>query len=88
MSVNVSDYFYREDSLRLRKAGYSLLKLFFDNEEFEHTRKFNYGELLQLSRHLNSPYFIDGKKIVLFGDEQIVMCKMSDSVALWLTNIS
>jgi hypothetical protein len=86
-NIKVTDYFFRADCLRLRKSGYQLLKLFFENEEFEHDRKFNYGELLLLSRNLNSPYFINERKIVLFGDEQIVMAKLTGNVALWIENI-
>jgi hypothetical protein len=83
-----SDYFYHSDSLRLRSAGYHLLKQYFDCEEFKHDRPFYTGEILTLSKHLNAPFFINQEKIVLFSNENIVMCKVAGSVALWLNNFS
>lgn len=83
-----SDYFYHPDSLRLRSAGFHLLKQFFDCEEFKHSRNFYTGEILALSKHMNAPFFINQDKIVLFSNENIVMCKMAGSVALWLNNFS
>lgn len=84
----VTDYFYQADSLRLRAAGYQLLKHFFDHEIFDHTRKFNVGEILLLSKKMNAPFYIIDNQITLFNNEHIVMCKLSGSVAVWLDNIS
>jgi len=81
-----SDYFHQPDSLRLRAAGYQLLKTYFDHEEFVHDREFYTGEILTLSKHMNAPFFINREKIVLFSHEHIVMCKIAGSVALWLNN--
>lgn len=81
-----SDYFFQADSLRLRSAGYQLLSIFFDNEKFTHTRQFYVGEILTLSKHMNAPFFIDDKDIVLFSNEHIVMCKIAGNVASWLQN--
>ncbi|MCK4824848.1 hypothetical protein KA005_54355 [bacterium] len=82
------DFFFQEDSLRLRPLGYELLKVFFDNEEFIHDRTFHAGELIDLAHYMNAPFFIRQKKIVLFSNEHMVMCKLSGSVALWLKNLS
>ena len=87
-NYEVLDYFYQSDSLRLRSAGYHLLTVFFDCEEFTHTRDFYVGEILTLSHHMNAPFFINRNKIVLFSHEHIVMCKLAGSVALWLDNFS
>ena len=80
------NYFYQADSLRLRAAGYQLLKTFFDHEEFIHEREFYSGEILTLSKHMNAPFYINRDKIVLFHHEHMVMCKLAGSVALWLQN--
>jgi len=82
----VNDYFHQPDSLRLRAAGYQLLKQFFDHEEFKHDREFYTGEILTLSQHMNAPFYINREKIILFHQEHIVMCKIAGSVALWLNN--
>lgn len=83
-----NDYFMQPDSLRLRAAGYQLLKIYFDHEEFSHDREFHTGEILTLSKHMNAPFYINRNKIVLFHHEHIVMCKIAGSVALWLNNFS
>lgn len=82
----VSDYFHQPDSLRLRAAGYQLLKTFFDHEEFKHEREFYTGEILALSKHMNAPFYINRETIVLFSHEHIVMCKLAGSVKTWLKN--
>lgn len=84
ISYKATDYFYHADSLRLRSAGYRLLKTYFDCEEFKHSRYFYTGEILTLSTHMNAPFFISENAIVLFSQENIIMCKMAGSVALWL----
>jgi hypothetical protein len=33
---------------------------------------------------MNAPFFISENAIVLFSQENIIMCKMAGSVALWL----
>lgn len=81
-----SDYFHNDDSLRLRAAGYQLLKVFFDCEEFQHSRDFYTGEILTLAKHMNAPFYINRDKIVLFSHEHIVMCKLAGDVASWLKN--
>jgi hypothetical protein len=81
-----SDYFTQPDSLRLRAAGFKLLKLYFEHEEFKHERPFYTGEILTLSTHMSAPFYINGDKITLFSNENMVMCKMAGSVALWLNN--
>jgi hypothetical protein len=81
-----ADYFHNDDSLRLRAAGYQLLKIFFDHEEFQHTREFHTGEILTLAKHMNAPFYINRDKIVLFSHENIVMCKLAGDVASWLKN--
>jgi hypothetical protein len=83
-----SDYFYAADSLRLRSAGFKLMRIFFDCEEFQHDRVFHAGEIINLSRYLNTPFYINRDKITLFSHENIVMCKLAGSVALWLNNFS
>lgn len=82
----VGDYFHQADSLRLRAAGYQLLKAFFDCEEFKHDREFYTGEILTLSKHMNAPFYINRETIVLFSHEHIVMCKLAGSVEAWLKN--
>lgn len=82
-----NDYFQSSDSLRLRHAGYELLKNYFDHEQFEHDRNFYSGEILLISRNINSPFYIHQNRIVLFDHEQIVLCKLSGSVALWMENL-
>lgn len=81
-----TDYFHQQDSLRLRAAGYQLLKHFFDHEEFSHTRPFYTGEILTLSKYMNAPFYINREKIILFHHEHIVMCKLAGSVDAWLKN--
>jgi hypothetical protein len=83
-----TDYFYQADSLRLRSAGFQLLKTFFDCEPFIHDRSFYTGEILTLSHNMNAPFFINERKIVLFSHENIVMCKLAGSVASWLDNFN
>tara|TARA_R110000851_G_scaffold277406_1_gene430532 strand:+ start:930 stop:1265 length:336 start_codon:yes stop_codon:yes gene_type:complete len=83
-----SDCFYAADSLRLRSAGFKLMRIFFDCEEFQHDRGFNAGEIISISKYMNTPFYINRNKIVLFSNENIVMCKMAGSVALWLNNFS
>jgi len=87
-NYDVSDYFFQPDSLRLRSTGFLLLKEFFDHEEFIHTRGFYTGEILTLSKNMNAPFYINQSKIVLFDNQNIVMCKISGSVADWLENMS
>jgi len=82
----VGDYFHQPDSLRLRAAGYQLLKIFFDHEEFKHERGFYAGEIIALSKHMNAPFYINRETIVLFSNEHIVMCKLAGSVESWLKN--
>lgn len=84
----VLDYFHNEDSLRLRAAGYQILRQFFDSQEFEHDRNFYTGEILTIAKTMNAPFYINLNKIVLFNKEQIVLCKLSGSVTSWLENIS
>lgn len=81
-----SDFFHQPDSLRLRAAGYQLLRHFFDNEQFTHEREFYTGEILTLSKYMNAPFYINREKIVLFHHEHIVMCKLAGSVSAWLKN--
>jgi hypothetical protein len=81
-----SDYFTQPDSLRLRSAGFQLLKMYFEHEEFKHDRPFYTGEILTLSTHMSAPFYINRDKITLFSNENMVMCKMAGSVALWLNN--
>lgn len=81
-----NDFFHQPDSLRLRAAGYQLLRHFFDYEEFVHEREFYTGEIITLSRHMNAPFYINREKIVLFHQEHIVMCKLAGSVGAWLSN--
>ena len=83
-----TDYFHQADSLRLRAAGYQLLRIFFDHEEFTMGRNFHAGEIIILARHMNSPFYINQEKIVLFSDEHIVMCKLAGDVTSWLKNFS
>jgi len=85
-NYKITDYFYNQDSLRLRSAGYHLLKNYFDCEEFTHDRNFYTGEILTLSQNLTAPFYINRNKITLFHHEHIVMCKMLGSVTLWLNN--
>ena len=87
-NYKVTDYFFNEDSLRLRSAGYRLLRTVFDSEEFKHDRPFYTGEILILSKNMNAPFYISEEKIVLFHHEHIVMCKLAGSVTLWLNNFS
>lgn len=82
------DYFFQADSLRLRAAGHELLAIFFDHEEFTHTRQFYVGEILTLSKHMNAPFYINDKNIILFSNEHIVMCKLAGNVTSWLNNFS
>jgi len=86
--IKPNDYFYHADGLRLRSAGYHLLSRYFDHEEFLHDREFHTGEKLILAKHMNAPFYINGAKIILFHHEQIVMCKICGSVALWLNNFT
>jgi hypothetical protein len=81
-----SDYFIQPDSLRLRAAGYQLLRNYFDHEEFTHDRPFYTGEILTLSTHMTAPFYINRDKLILFSGENMVMCKLAGSVALWLNN--
>tara|TARA_R110000851_G_scaffold263809_1_gene416362 strand:- start:1004 stop:1285 length:282 start_codon:yes stop_codon:yes gene_type:complete len=83
-----TDYFYAADSLRLRSAGFKLMRIYFDCQEFQHEHSFTAGEILSLSRYLNTPFYINRNKIVLFSNENIVLCKMAGSVALWLDNFA
>jgi hypothetical protein len=85
-NYQVGDYFHQADSLRLRAAGYQLLKVFFDHEAFRHEREFYTGEILTLSKHMNAPFYINRETIVLFSNEHIVMCKLAGSVEAWLKN--
>ena len=87
-SYVVNDYFYATDSLRLRKAGFELLKVCFDHETFSHCRNFRTGELLKLHRNLESPFYIDGRKLVLFSGQDIVMCQMHEDITSWLNNLA
>lgn len=79
-----NDFFHQADSLRLRAAGYQLLSSFFEHENFLHHRAFYSGEILKLSRNLNAPFYLNANKLVLFGHENIVHCKICGSVEAWL----
>lgn len=83
-----TDYFYQADSLRLRSAGYKLLRIYFDCEKFNLGREFRVGEILTLSKNMNAPFYIAGPHIVLFSHENIVMCKLAGDVTSWLNNFS
>lgn len=85
-TMSILDYFHHTDSLRLRAAGYQLLKVFFEHQEFKHHRSFYTNEILKLSKYLNAPFYINMEKIVLFDTDNIVLCKMSGSVENWLNN--
>jgi hypothetical protein len=87
-SNKVTDYFWQVDSLRLRSTGFKIMCLYFTHQEFLHDRPFNVGEIITLSKHLNSPFFINERKITIFNDEQIVMCSIAGSVATWIKNLS
>lgn len=80
------EFFIQPDSLRLRAKGYQILRYYFDHEEFLHNRDFLTGEILTLSRHMNAPFYINKNKLVLFSQENIVMCKLAGDVASWLKN--
>jgi len=78
------EFFQTEDSLRLRPAGHTLLKLYFDHEEFEMDRELKAGEILILSKRMNAPFFVHKRKIVLYSNEIIVMLKLAGDVTSWL----
>jgi hypothetical protein len=90
--IDATTLFIQPDSLRLRSLGNRVLKTYFDHETFTLDRPLSVNQILQLSKHLNSPFFIYEKQgattLTLFGHEQIVLCKMAGSVTLWLDNIS
>lgn len=92
--ITVSDLFYYDSSLRLHSYGCRVLKIYFDHEIFICDKSLTAGDLMNIGKNLNSPYFIttrgvDQKStITLFGHEQIVLCKMSGSVTHWLNNLS
>lgn len=81
-----NDFFFQDDSLRLRYLGYKILTLYFDHETFEHSRNFHANELLILAKHMTSPFYISGNRIVLFNQEDIVLAKLAEDVTSWLNN--
>lgn len=86
--TKVTDYFWQQDSLRLRSVGYKLLSIYFESHEFMHDRSFSSGEIIALSKYLNTPFYISEQKIIIFSDEQSVMCSLAGSVATWIKNLS
>jgi len=80
----VQSIFYNADSLRLRSAGYKLLQLFFEYEEFQAGTPIKSGEILTLSQNLNAPFYINHNKLSLFGGEDLVFLKMSGDVHAWI----
>lgn len=83
-----TDYFVQADSLRLRYAGYQLLKIFFEHHEFIIDREFYAGEILTLSKEMTGPFFIHKRKIVMFSSEHVVLAKMAGGIVPWLESFT
>jgi hypothetical protein len=78
------DLFIQPDSLRLRPVGYQLLILDFEPHSFPLKRKLTAGELLKISKNMNSPYYLTASSLAVFGDECSVMLKLAGDVTSWL----
>ena len=87
--LTIHDIFYGPDSLRLRMFGNKLLKMYFENHTFPLERRLTMGELITLSKKINTPYYITDKNITIYDDEQIMILKLSQGkIIRWLSRLN
>ena len=80
--------FFNPVSLRLTEIGHTLLGNFFENHSLDF-EKITPGELIILSRYLNTPYCISQskKKFSTYANEGSVILKLIGNVNEWIVSI-
>lgn len=80
--------FVRPRCLRLTYKGYTLFKTQFDSYTFTIPENLNAKHLIALSRHVDFPYYLTNKHIVLFGGEEAFIVKLfNNNIKLWLDSL-
>lgn len=77
-------------SLRLTRQGYNLVKnMELKNWQFDLDASLVSKNFLQMEKHFNSPYYINGKKIIVWGEVEAMMLALhGNNLAQYLDNLS
>ena len=83
----LEDLFKHHYCLRVTHLGRHLLKEYYDYEEFWLDKKLNTGELIIFETEYTSPYYLEGKRLVLFNSNDIVIYKLTNNVTSWIKSL-
>jgi len=66
--------------LRLSSKGYQLLNRLFDHYEFQSDQELTGSIVISLDNNMKWPYYIDGKKVILYNREDAGWFKLSGNL--------